>query len=112
MLAKTHLEIDIQQAGAAGHDSYEDARTTGELVRFKIKEKWKTMKIDGWQIREDGVFPPVPVGTPPAETVPLAPSMVPEAKMAVLEGKKAEKRKADDDGAEEVEGEPPVKKQA
>jgi RNA exonuclease 1 len=111
MLAKTHLEIDIQQAGAAGHDSYEDARTTGELVRFKIKEKWKTMKIDGWQIREDGVFPPMPVGTPPAEipTVLAAPSMVPGAKMAVLEGEKAEKRKADDD---EGEGEPPVKKQA
>jgi RNA exonuclease 1 len=108
MLAKTHLELDIQQAGAAGHDSYEDARTTGELIRFKIKEKWKIMKIDGWQIREDGVFPPVPVGTPPGDA-PAAPSMVPEAKMAVLEGKKAEKRKAEDD--EVVEGEPPAKKQ-
>jgi RNA exonuclease 1 len=112
MLAKTHLEMDIQQGGAAGHDSYEDARTTGELVRFKVKEKWKILKIDGWQIREDGVFPPVPVGTPPEEaaTVPTAPSMVPEAKMAVLKGTKVEKRKVDDDEANE--GEPPVKKQA
>jgi RNA exonuclease 1 len=109
MLAKTHLVIDIQQGGAAGHDSYEDARTTGELVRFKIKEKWKIMKIDGWQIREDGVFPPVPVGTPPEEA-PAAPSMVPEAKMAVLEGKKAEKRKAGDE--EEDECEPLAKKLA
>ncbi|KAF1945989.1 hypothetical protein EJ02DRAFT_395304 [Clathrospora elynae] len=105
-LAKTHLGEDIQQGGAAGHDSFEDARTTGELVRFKIKEKWKVMKSDGWEVREDGVFPPMPASTPPAQA-PFAPSMVPTATMAVLEGKLAEKRKAD----EEDGGEPAAKKQ-
>ncbi|KAF2822252.1 hypothetical protein CC86DRAFT_97702 [Ophiobolus disseminans] len=113
-LAKWHLDQDIQQGGAAGHDSYEDARTTGELVRFKIKEKWKSMKDDGWTIKDDGVFPPMPSGTPPPNAVqaPAAPSMVPVAATAAMAGKPAEKRKieiiqhGDDD-----EG-PPAKKVA
>ncbi|KAH8722563.1 hypothetical protein GQ44DRAFT_711668 [Phaeosphaeriaceae sp. PMI808] len=97
-LAKWHLNEEIQQGGAAGHDSFEDARTTGELVRFKIKEKWKVMKHDGWEIKDDGVFPPVPSGTPPAATfsAPAAPSMVPVAAMAVMGGKAVEKRRLDD----------------
>lgn len=91
-LAKTYLGEEIQQGGAAGHDSFEDARTTGELIRFKIKEKWRLLKPDGWVIRDDGVYPPVPKGTPPPGA--SAQSMVPTATMAVLEGKPAEKRKA------------------
>ncbi|KAH7380334.1 hypothetical protein DE146DRAFT_671137 [Phaeosphaeria sp. MPI-PUGE-AT-0046c] len=96
-LAKQHLGEEIQQGGAAGHDSYEDARTTGELVRSKIKEKWKTMKHDGWKITEDTVLPPMPAGTPPpdAPSAPAVPSMVPIAATAALEGKTAEKRKID-----------------
>ena len=109
-LAKMHLGEEIQQGGAAGHDSFEDARTTGELVRFKIKEKWKVMKIDGWQITDEGVLPPMPKGTPPPQ-VPAAPSMVPTASMAVLEGKPAEKRKFEDTGGGDVkDDEPPAKK--
>jgi RNA exonuclease 1 len=98
-LAKWHLGEDIQQGGAAGHDSYEDARTTGELVRFKIKEKWKVMKHDGWQIGDDGMLPPMPAGTPPpdASSAPAAPSMVPVAATAAIEAKPAEKRKPDID---------------
>ncbi|CAO2651895.1 Nn.00g001780.m01.CDS01 [Neocucurbitaria sp. VM-36] len=109
-LAKAHLGEDIQQGGAAGHDSFEDARTTGELVRFKIKEKWKIMKVDGWQITHDGVLPPMPKGTPPSQA-PAAPSMVPTATMAVLEGKSAEKRKLEGEHEkEQTEEEPPAKK--
>jgi len=111
-LAKMHLGEDIQQGGAAGHDSYEDARTTGELIRFKIKEKWKLMKIDGWAIRDDGVFPPMPAGTPPAEQVPTV-KMVPVATLAVSEGKLAEKRKHEEDDWEiDIGEEPATKKQA
>ncbi|KAL1798297.1 hypothetical protein ACET3X_002334 [Alternaria dauci] len=103
-LASDYLGEQIQQGGAAGHDSYEDARTTGELVRCKIKERWKLLKIDGWQIRDDGVYPPMPAEKPPAHA-PVAPSMVPEAKMAVMEGNTAPKRKFGDeeggDGGEE-----------
>ena len=102
-LAKEHLDEDIQQGGAAGHDSYEDARTTGELVRFKIKERWQHMKAEGWQIRDDGVHPPMPAETPPKHA-PSAPSMVPEAKMAVLEGAPAVKRKMDEEEDEDDVG--------
>lgn len=95
-LAKWHLDQDIQTAGAAGHDSYEDARTTGELVRFKIKEKWKEMKGDGWMIKDEGFSPPMPPGTPPpsdAMAAPAAPSMVPAVTTAVSNGNPAVKRK-------------------
>ncbi|KAF2014934.1 hypothetical protein BU24DRAFT_442134 [Aaosphaeria arxii CBS 175.79] len=67
-LAKTHLNLEIQQAGAAGHDSYEDARATGELIRYKVATEWKKMKRDGWTISEDGLLPPVPSGTPPTQS--------------------------------------------
>jgi RNA exonuclease 1 len=114
-LAKLHLNEDIQQGGAAGHDSYEDARTTGELVRFKIKEKWKIMKHDGWQIRDNGVFPPMPSGTPPpnAPAAPTAPSMVPVAATAELGGKPSEKRKIESvEDDEDDDSAPPTKKSA
>ena len=62
------------------------------------------MKIDGWQIRDDGVYPPMPTEKPP-EHAPVAPSMVPEAKMAVLEGNSAPKRKFEDHEVEEGGGE-------
>ena len=111
-LAKEKLDIDIQQAGAAGHDSYEDAKTTGELIRFKVAEKWKQLKHDGWEIRDDGVFPPMPPGTPPPQA-PLALSMMPPAGTTVLEGKPAEKRTFDEALDELLNGDArPAKKQA
>jgi hypothetical protein len=109
MLAKLHLGEEIQQGGAAGHDSYEDARTTGELVRYKIKEKWKIMKHDGWQIRDNGVFPPVPPGTPPPDAL-AAPSMVPVAATANMGGQTTEKRKIDP--TDRTGETPPAKKPA
>jgi len=70
------------------------------------------MKIDGWAIRDDGVFPPMPAGTPPAEQVPTV-KMVPVATLAVSEGKLAEKRKHEEDDWEiDIGEEPATKKQA
>ncbi|OAL48894.1 RNA exonuclease-like protein Rex3 [Pyrenochaeta sp. DS3sAY3a] len=109
-LAKTHLSEDIQQGGAAGHDSFEDARTTGELIRFKIREKWKTLKVDGWQIRDGGVFPPMPTGIPPSEKLSAHSSMVPIATMAKLEGTAAQKRKFDKTEGLGSSQSPPAKK--
>lgn len=108
-LAKEKLYIDIQQAGAAGHDSYEDAKTTGELIRFKVAEKWRQLKHDGWEFRDGGVFPPIPPGTPPPQRF-STPHMMPPAPMMVLEGNPAEKRKLQDDKV--VDGQPPGKKRA
>ena len=109
-LAKDKLDLDIQQAGAAGHDSYEDAKTTGELIRYKVAEKWKQLKHDGWEIRDDGVFPPMPPGPPPQ--APSAPSMMPPAEMTMLKGKPAEKRKLEEQEGVLASDEPPAKRQA
>lgn len=59
-LMKKHLDRDIQMAGSQGHDSKEDARAAGDLVRLKVAESWKTMKRDGWTVREGGFIPPLP----------------------------------------------------
>lgn len=111
-LAKDKLDLDIQQGGAAGHDSFEDAKTTGELIRFKVAERWKQLKQDGWEIRDSGVYPPMPPGTPPPQA-PQARSMMPPAMMAVQEGKPAEKRKLEEDqDGWTADDEPQVKKRA
>ncbi|KAF2729367.1 hypothetical protein EJ04DRAFT_502451 [Polyplosphaeria fusca] len=74
-LAKYHLDLEIQQAGAAGHDSSEDARATGELIRLKVSKEWKRMKNEDWEIRDGSLHPPLPAGnTPPVRSrVDVAP---------------------------------------
>ncbi|KAL9127017.1 MAG: hypothetical protein Q9217_004032 [Psora testacea] len=57
-LMKKHLDRDIQMAGAAGHDSKEDARAAGDLVRLQVAEKWRRMESDGWTVRKDEFLPP------------------------------------------------------
>ncbi|KAH7025732.1 uncharacterized protein B0I36DRAFT_249183 [Microdochium trichocladiopsis] len=37
-------------ANAVGHDSAEDARAAGDLVRLRVKEQWQKMQVDGWTI--------------------------------------------------------------
>ena len=65
-LTKQYLWRDIQIAGSDGHDSTEDAKATGDLVREKVKRKWWDMKRNGWTLSEDGKFvpPDVPTGAP------------------------------------------------
>ena len=60
VLMKKHLDRDIQTAGAQGHDSKEDARAAGDLVRLKIGEMWKAMKKEGWTVVGDEFVPPTP----------------------------------------------------
>ena len=59
MLMKRHLDRDIQMGGADGHDSKEDARAAGDLVRLKVADLWKAMQKDGWSVREQVFCPPV-----------------------------------------------------
>ena len=59
-LMKKHLDRDIQMGGDQGHDSKEDARAAGHLVRFKVSEMWKCMKRDGWTVRNIEFIPPLP----------------------------------------------------
>ena len=61
MLSSRHLNRSIQTGGDRGHDSLEDAQATGELVRFKIGEKWKLLKATGWGIVEGRLVVPPPL---------------------------------------------------
>lgn len=49
-LAAQHLGKRIQQGGDRGHDSAEDARATGTLVRVKVREQWAKMQRSGCAI--------------------------------------------------------------
>ena len=60
MLMKRHLDRDIQMGGADGHDSKEDARAAGDLVRLKVAEAWRAMQKDGWTVRKQEFYPPLP----------------------------------------------------
>ena len=60
MLTKRHLNRDIQMGGANGHDSKEDARAAGELVRLKVADVWKLMRRDGWTLEDKDFIPPLP----------------------------------------------------
>jgi RNA exonuclease 1 len=60
MLMETVLNRQIQIESSAegkvqGHDSAEDARAAGELVRFKLEGEWRKMRNDGWKL-VDGAF--------------------------------------------------------
>jgi hypothetical protein len=61
MLMETQLNKAIQvevEGKAMGHDSAEDARAAGELVRLKVQEKWGAMKGQGWSLVDGEFVPP------------------------------------------------------
>lgn len=57
VLMKMHLGRDIQMGGDQGHDSKEDARAAGDLVRFRVGEMWQKMRGEGWTKRDGEFFP-------------------------------------------------------
>lgn len=60
MLTQRHLHRSIQTGGERGHDSLEDAIATGDLIRAKVGDKWRTLRSSGWQIIDDRLIPPPP----------------------------------------------------
>ncbi|EON69109.1 hypothetical protein W97_08295 [Coniosporium apollinis CBS 100218] len=96
-LVKQHLNKDIQTAGAAGHDSLEDAREAGELVRWRVAREWKRLKSEGWSVKGGQFFAPlVPgMGVKPATLEELRGYV-----FAPLE-KRAKRRRGQVDGADE-----------
>lgn len=51
-LMKNLLDRDVQvQDGGKGHDSAEDARSAGDLVRYRIGGVWNGMRTKGWKIK-------------------------------------------------------------
>lgn len=60
-LMSTHLHRRIQvQHGPKmlGHDSAEDARAAGELVRFRLAREWADMKRAGWTVVDGALVAP------------------------------------------------------
>ncbi|KAK2062215.1 exonuclease [Colletotrichum caudatum] len=52
-------KIQVETVGKVkGHDSAEDARAAGDLVRFKLSEEWKSMKLKGWKLKGNEFVPP------------------------------------------------------
>ena len=59
MLVSKHLERDIQMADdKLGHDSKEDARAAGDLVRWAVGQRWKKLNRQGWTLVEGNLLPP------------------------------------------------------
>ncbi|KAK5124675.1 hypothetical protein LTR85_001388 [Meristemomyces frigidus] len=58
MLSAKHLSRQIQTGGERGHDSLEDARATGDLVRVKVGEKWRLLRGAGWEFVGGVLVPP------------------------------------------------------
>lgn len=71
MLTKKYLERDIQMGGAMGHDSLEDARATGDLVRHMVGKKWAELEMTGWRIEGGELQPPLP----PDDDMPTPPPL-------------------------------------
>lgn len=60
-LADHHLHLRIQQeAGPAsrGHDSAEDARAAGDLIRLKVADEWGRMRRAGWKVVDGRLVEP------------------------------------------------------
>jgi len=58
MLSEVYLNRAIQMGGELGHDSKEDAIATGDLVLYRVVEKWKTMNLQGWKFEQGVLQPP------------------------------------------------------
>lgn len=70
VLMDRHLNKKIQQETGptmVGHDSAEDARAAGELVHFKLMERWNDMKRAGWKIVDGKITSPAEKGSPTEE---------------------------------------------
>jgi hypothetical protein len=76
MLTNKYLHRDIQDQHT-GHDSKEDAKATGELVRLKVAEKWRRIRSEGWKFEKGVLIPPEELdfpAKPPSEPEAMSPS--------------------------------------
>ena len=61
MLMSYHLNRKIQEESGpeiVGHNSAEDARAAGDLVRLKVASEWGKMQRQGWKIVDGEFVPP------------------------------------------------------
>lgn len=52
------IQVEAPEGGLQGHDSAEDARAAGDLVRWKVKGVWEKMKREGWKVDGERLVPP------------------------------------------------------
>ncbi|CAJ2502739.1 Uu.00g101330.m01.CDS01 [Anthostomella pinea] len=52
------IQMDAAEGTPEGHDSAEDARAAGELVRLKVRDDWKAMRLKGWYILDGEMVGP------------------------------------------------------
>ncbi|KAL5092730.1 hypothetical protein Trisim1_000468 [Trichoderma cf. simile WF8] len=60
-LMNVHMNRKIQQDTGPkmlGHDSGEDARAAGDLVRLRVMDVWNDMKRVGWRVVDGEITPP------------------------------------------------------
>jgi hypothetical protein len=60
-LMSVHMNRKIQQETGPkmlGHDSGEDARAAGDLVRLRIMDVWNDLKRKGWRVVDGEITPP------------------------------------------------------
>lgn len=60
-LMSVHMNRKIQQDTGPkmlGHDSGEDARAAGELVRLRVMDVWNDLKRKGWRVVDGEITPP------------------------------------------------------
>ncbi|KAF2201639.1 hypothetical protein GQ43DRAFT_471594 [Delitschia confertaspora ATCC 74209] len=103
-LAEKFLNWKIQQGGASGHDSYEDARATGELVRYQVGKEWRKLKEQGWTIHDGELLPPLPTEAPPPgfSSAPAQSAVDPlvDAPVGAKQGLKRKIEESDDEDEE------------
>lgn len=110
MLTQKYLNRQIQMGGDRGHDSKEDAIATGDLVRVKVAQKWKDMRITGWTIVNDTqlVPPPPPKSDPLKLSDESARALAERAAYGTPTSRKRRRRTSGDgadDGSESEEDE-------
>lgn len=109
MLVKQHLQRDIQTAGAAGHDSLEDARATGDLIHWKVAREWKKLKQEGWTVRDGVFYPPLAPDASKSVNGTTKPGELPpyggNQGLPGSRGRRKKRRIGQVDGAEETEDE-------
>lgn len=63
-LLNRKIQVDIGE----GHDSAEDAKAAGDLVRLTVQKEWNSMKVKGWRFFDDVLCAPDQPDPPPRKT--------------------------------------------
>ncbi|KAK4506809.1 hypothetical protein PRZ48_000542 [Zasmidium cellare] len=104
MLTQRYLHRQIQTGGDRGHDSLEDAIATGDLVRAKVGDKWRTLRSSGWQIINDKLIPPPFKQSDEASAAVSETNAKDLAERAAYGASKKRKKRADSDSSEHSGG--------